>query len=223
VQNARKRELLFAMQPYMSAMNAEKTTEAGAITCATGIVGVKVQNLGAFVYRESPVVATSAISSPAEFEDLYSKFAVERRHMRWRTTSTQVANGSWFQENPGWRGSLRPLQTRGWMQNEVRPPCAGKAAAESSGGSCMAAAASKNLEPGEGRAQPGKGSRVAVASVLGELEQVFAVDLEAAETRLAMAWEAALAQFHEDRAAAEKRVANGLRDHDDRLQRNLGV
>lgn len=269
--------------------------------CATGIVGIKVQTSGAFVYHKSPTIATGATSAPAEFEALYTNFVEERRHTRWRTTSEQVANGSWFHRNPGGRGgedggmvhlhlnalgreggahitpavapihsraiargilekgvkgtssvlgpnrassretplpittesrpsrstrkTLSPSQIRSWLQNENRSPCPEKAVVQSGAGSSLAASGNQEAIAGCAqlenpaslpvleRAPRSTGLQVNGASVLAELETVFTADIEAAENRLAFAWEAALAQFHEDRAAAERKLSIGLRVH----------
>ena len=102
VPNARKRHLLMAVQPHITAMNTEKQDEVVAVGRATGAVGSKDPSTGFFVYHEtagaakkSPSAAKAKLSC-GDFEARYGRFVLKRRRERWLSSVAEIGGGAWF-------------------------------------------------------------------------------------------------------------------------------
>jgi len=89
VSNARKRELLVKLQPYIKEMNVDKETETRAVAVATGCRSSR--HNGVHVYTNE---TTGAVADPHAYSLKYGSFVESRRLERWAQTS--ASEPAWF-------------------------------------------------------------------------------------------------------------------------------
>jgi len=92
VSSAAKRRLLQDLQPYMAAMNQNKSEETDLVLSATGFRSSREQASGLYVYTSK----AGRVVAPSDFERLYGGFVERRRVERWAATTLDLQD--WFSD-----------------------------------------------------------------------------------------------------------------------------